>query len=89
MKTRSPVKLREIPPLVTPLKISQMNYSHNDIRNIPPHISSAINLQILDLSHNKISKIEFIFTMKELKYLNMSHNLICEIPNELIAFRKL
>lgn len=50
-------KLREIPHLVSPLKISQLNFSHNEIRSIPPHIKAASNLQILDLSHNKISKI--------------------------------
>lgn len=50
-------KLKEIPHLNSPSKISQLNFAHNDIRVIPPHITAAANLQMIDLSHNKISKI--------------------------------
>lgn len=75
------IKIKEIPHLTSPLRISQLNFSHNDIRVIPPHIASAKNLQILDLSHNKIAKIEFITQINSLKFINLSHNLISELPN--------
>ena len=77
-------KLKDIPNLVSPQKISQLNFSHNDIRGIPIHIVNAVNLQILDLSHNKIGKIEHIFKLTTLKFINFSHNLISEIPEQII-----
>lgn len=45
----------------------------------------VVNLQIIDLSHNKISRIEHIFGVSSLKFLNLSHNLISEVPEEIVG----
>ncbi len=78
-------RLKEIPHFTSPEKISQLNFSHHEIRIIPQHIMSVVNLQIIDLSHNKISRIEHIFGVSSLKFLNLSHNLISEVPEEIVG----
>lgn len=78
------IKIKEMPHLTSPERISQLNFSHNDIRTIPLHIASACNLQIIDLSHNKISKIDHICRIASLKFINLSYNLIAEVPNDIL-----
>lgn len=78
------IKIKEIPHLTSPHRISQLNFSHNDIRAIPSHISLVRNLQIIDLSHNKITKIDHIWHLSSIKFINLSYNLISEVPNEMM-----
>jgi Leucine-rich repeat (LRR) protein len=73
-----------VPRLTSPERISQLNFSFGDIRAVPAHIVSASNLQILDLSHNKISKIEYVCAITSLKFINLSYNLISQLPNDLL-----
>ena len=48
------------------------------------HITSAVNLQIIDLSHNRIGKIDFLCGVRSLKFINLSHNLISEVPEDVM-----
>lgn len=73
-----------MPRLNSPERISQLNFSFGDIRAVPSHIVSAKNLQILDLSHNKISKIEYVSAISSLKFVNLSYNIISQLPNDLL-----
>jgi Leucine-rich repeat (LRR) protein len=76
-------RLREMPPLPNPLAISQLNYSHNDIRCIPLQLTSAVHLQMLDLSHNKLAHLAHLQLLTELRFCNFSHNLLTELPPSL------
>jgi Leucine-rich repeat (LRR) protein len=78
------IRIKEIPHLNAPERISQLNFSRNDIRTIPPHITAAHHLQIIDLSHNKISKIDHLCRIPSLKFVNLSYNLIAEVPNAIL-----
>lgn len=49
--------LHEIPRFHQPSKIITLEYSHNSITKISPFITKAVNVQTVDLSHNKIKQI--------------------------------
>lgn len=51
------LRLRQLPNLAAPGRLSQLNFSRNDIRCLPPRLVDAQQLQMLDLSHNKIARI--------------------------------
>lgn len=77
------LRLRQLPNLAAPGRLSQLNFSRNDIRCLPPRLADAQQLQMLDLSHNKIARIELLGAIPSLKFLNLSHNLIAEVPQEI------
>lgn len=72
----SSLQLKEIPNLKAPNKITRICYPHNLIRKIPNSLLSAHNITLIDLSHNKLNKIEKIFHLPKLAILDLSSNLI-------------
>lgn len=55
-------------------------FSYNGIDLLDRSLEFAPWLQILDLSHNRISQASAIDCLPNLKYLNMSYNLLESIP---------
>lgn len=55
-------------------------FSYNGIDFLDCSLQFAPWLQILDLSHNKISQAEAIDCLPNLKYLNLSYNLLESVP---------
>lgn len=76
--------LKAIPHLKQPHKILRLQYPHNSISRMDSTITKAINLQYIDLSHNFITKIDPVFGLKRLKYLNLSYNNISQIGQGII-----
>ena len=46
-------------------------------------------MQLIDLSHNRIGKIEHVCGVSSLKFINLSHNLITEVPEDVLQLVEL
>lgn len=61
-------------------KLERLNFSYNEIPKIPNFISSFVFMTTLKLSHNKLTSVPSLESLKKLKNLNMSHNEIKKLP---------
>lgn len=61
-------------------ELQEANFSYNEITQIDTSLSYAPMLQHLDLSHNRITNAQSISCLPNLRYLNMSYNLLESIP---------
>ena len=62
-------------------KLTDINLSFNQIKEIPSCFRNLIHLTILNLEKNKISKIENLQDCKKLRSLNLNKNQIDKIAN--------
>lgn len=63
---------------------------HNKIISIPTSISLVQNLESLYLSHNKLESLpSSLFTLRKLRYLDVSHNSIVAIPLDVASLQNL
>lgn len=81
--------LKQFPRLHSPEKISSMNYSHNEIRAIQSNIALSCNLMYIDISYNLIVRIDNLALLPNLLSVDVSHNRICDVPECMIALKKL
>lgn len=61
-------------------ELKRANFCHNNIVELDDSLDSMIMLQSLDLSHNHISKMDFLNQLPNLKYLNISYNKLDKVP---------
>ena len=63
-------------------QIRQLDLSHLNLHFIPKEINLLFNLEVLDLSHNKIDVIpqNFGSNLKKLSNLNLAKNQLTELP---------
>lgn len=72
------------------INLHQLYFSNNNFHETPYEISALEQLEILDLSYNKINTIfPEIEYLKNLKVLFLSHNNISKIPSELANLTQL
>jgi len=72
------------------LSLQYLNASSNKLEEMPSGLSGRTTLQVLDLSHNKISIISNgVGNLKHLKHLNLAYNFIEFIPLEVKHLEKL
>lgn len=65
-------------------EFQELHLSNNSIVKLPAAITSLSELEILDISNNKIDEIEHIRDLKKLRSLNISENAnLKKIPNQL------
>ena len=64
-------------------KMERLYLAHNSLTSVPQFPMMANSLQVLDLSHNEISKIGAIQNLKALKVLRLHHNNISSL-NEVL-----
>jgi len=83
--------IEEIKGLETMKELTTLYLHHNQIREIGTRLSQNSNLVILNLSHNRLKKIENITELTQLKTLDISHNLLTDIADctELLSLPKL
>ncbi|CAH3013556.1 unnamed protein product [Porites evermanni] len=62
-----------------------IDFSHNQLKEVPPELENAKALIVLSLSHNKISVIsnQLFINLTDLIYLDLGNNLIESIPPQL------
>ena len=79
-------RLKEIPNIFSLINLECLYLASNYIESIPEGIKMLENLQILDLSFNKVTKFPAILTsLKELKSLFLHHNFIRYIKNNTLS----
>lgn len=61
-------------------ELKKANFSHNRISDIGNSLELTLWLNRLDLSHNQLKSIEFINSLPNLKYLNISYNKLEKVP---------
>lgn len=70
--------------------ITQLDISHNNIKEIPIEIDKLINIKSFDISHNWLEEIPpQLCNLVNLKRLNLSNNDIKSIPSTIGNLRKL
>lgn len=62
-------------------ELKKVKFSHNNIIKIDNSFDWTLTLHTLDISHNKLSSVDFINQLPNLKYLNMSYNQLTSIPH--------
>lgn len=72
-----------------PSSVTQINFSHNLLCEIPPSIYPLGNLITLDVSFNRIESLTGIGELVSLTDLNADDNIIPEINSELAKLPKL
>ena len=67
--------------------LKKLNFSNCKLSIWPGQLELLILLETLDLSHNEIPEVAvFILgALRVLKYLNLSHNKLFEMPKEIYA----
>ena len=61
--------------------VVDLNLSFNQLKELPPKLFTASQLQQLDLSHNMLETVQAeIFNMPNLQHLSLSHNLLKRLP---------
>jgi len=67
----------------------ELNLGHNQISSIHKALGEMLNLQILILSHNRISKIPDLSKLSKLKFLSINNNLLENIPVSIYELKNL
>lgn len=62
-------------------ELKKAKFSHNGILEIDNSFDWTLSLHTLDISHNKLSTIDLINQLPNLKYLNISYNRLIRVPN--------
>ncbi|XP_022659042.1 PH domain leucine-rich repeat-containing protein phosphatase 2-like [Varroa destructor] len=74
---------------LTSQRIVHLNVSHNKLSSITASINVS-TLEFLDASNNELCHCpEWICQNDQLSYLDLSHNLISQIHNKILSFRRL
>ncbi|KHN73472.1 Protein flightless-1 -like protein [Toxocara canis] len=87
--------LENIPPTLDDLDNLQasdldLDFSYNDLPEVPDCVFKLKNLRKLDISHNQIKRIDLPDTAWEkLETLNISSNLLTALPEQLVRIVKL
>ncbi|XP_042876156.1 protein flightless-1-like [Penaeus japonicus] len=82
-------QFRQLPSLVA-LQTLHMRKTQRSPSNLPANIEALTNLADVDLSHNDLQKIpDCIFTLRNIKRLNMSDNSISEISGSIDTWSRL
>ena len=66
-----------------------LDFSINRLTEFPSQLEQVTNLQLLNLSNNRIEEIDRFGKFSNLDYLDLSHNRITEIGEGIASLRKL
>lgn len=71
--------------------LKEIRYTGNEARQLPPSFSLASKLQVLDVSHNEIDKLEGadLGRLTQLASLKVANNALTELPFYFTQFRQL
>lgn len=63
--------------------VKGLNFSHNRILDVPKEFGNLVMIRELDLSHNKLYQIDPVIMLRRLRVLNLSHNCLSSIPENI------
>ena len=83
-------QLTAVPPVLTQLRLKDLNLSHNQLTDLPLDLVQLVHLTHLDLSHNQLADLPLdLDQLANLTHLDLSHNRFSEIPPVLSRLRPL
>lgn len=62
-------------------ELKKANFSHNEFLELDNSLECTLSLNMLDLSHNNLTHVNFKNQLPNLKYLNLSYNKLFDVPN--------
>lgn len=62
-------------------ELKSANFACNSLSSVDCSLEFAPSLQTLNLSHNQIVSVDAIKWLPQLRYLDLSYNKLCRIPN--------
>lgn len=61
-------------------ELKKAKFSHNNVFEVDNSFDWTLSLHTLDISHNKLSTLDLINQLPNLKYLNVSYNKLVRVP---------